>query len=139
MTAQRPVCKFYHSSEAHQESKVSRVALTDFHELLRKHHAVASCLPSNLHQGAIHVAHNAHDRHLFAVEMNFAATWISYPFNQSRCIHHGLSPARSDSNGTIHPYGAKPEVAFSCGHFSRRSLRELTEVMAMEREAIWRV
>jgi thiamine pyrophosphate-dependent acetolactate synthase large subunit-like protein len=34
--------------------------------------------------------------------MNFAGTWISYPFNQSGFVHHGLSPARSDINDNEH-------------------------------------
>jgi hypothetical protein len=74
-----------------RESTVS-LALTDFRELLRKYHAVTSSVPSHLHEGAIHVAYNARDRHLFAGEVNFSATWISNAVYESRCVHHGLSP-----------------------------------------------
>jgi hypothetical protein len=64
------------------------------------------------------VAYDAHDRHLFARKMNFAATWISYPFHQSRCRHDALSPVDLTDQQFIR-YGGNKGGTFWCGYFSR--------------------
>ena len=48
-----------------------------FLQVFREHNAITSGLPCHLQQSAIEVAHNPHNRHLFAGKMNFAASWIS--------------------------------------------------------------
>jgi hypothetical protein len=73
-------------------NQTTSLVLTDFLKFLGKHYAIPSSLPSHLHQSAIHVAYHAHDRHLFAREMNFAAAWVSHPFHKCRGIHGHLSP-----------------------------------------------
>jgi tetratricopeptide (TPR) repeat protein len=60
--------------------------------LQRKHHVVTSSVPSHLHQGAIQIANDTNNRHLFAGEMNFAVARIPHPTGESRRIHDGLAP-----------------------------------------------
>jgi len=72
----------------------------NFLDLFRKHHAVTARLPSDLHQGTIHIAHNRHDRHLFAWTVNFAASWVTHRCHKSRCIH-GLSPDPTTNDSSV--------------------------------------
>ena len=58
-----------------------------FHQVFGEYDAITPGLPCHLHQSAIEVTHNPHNRHSFARKMNFSAAWISNHSPESCCSH----------------------------------------------------